>query len=429
MRLAVRPAVLYHDYNGLAYPLSELYWSSSSGVLVSRHPLSSIEEIISMYCPHCLTRFMEEEARNYQNSCPSCFQCPCCCSVLVPTTLGADKGVALACSTCLYRSDMCGLVGSDKQEIDALAMEKERESRAGDAFAKILAQLQLLDAAASSSSAGATTAPPMTPQLPPPLLPPTPINDVDILDCGQRAALHLSHSPHSQNARLLKECLPRRLRLRSKRTLRCRLDVEKGKMSIIAQPKTFPLEGDSSLKIQRGKWWVKDASAIHEIPRVVLTKLPFESTTPSFSPTSASSSSHNCSMLHLEISNPKDVAVQVSLDLSAFQGMEPCAATPTGEALQLSLGAFEDELLREVDQDVSEDHLHHTTTGGTGPPKDFMPNSGWIYSTSHNVAAVIIPLRQPLPQHSLDATFSITIAMTVSTESFPPRQVLLKILF
>jgi hypothetical protein len=56
--------------------------------------------------------------------------------------------------------------------------------------------------------------------------------------------------------------------LRSKRTIRCRKDVEDGKMSILLQPKNFALEGDSSLKLQRGKWSVKDSSAAYRVPNI-----------------------------------------------------------------------------------------------------------------------------------------------------------------
>jgi hypothetical protein len=60
--------------------------------------------------------------------------------------------------------------------------------------------------------------------------------------------------------------LPLRVPLRLKRTIRCRRDVHQGRMTILTQPKPGPLEGDSSQKV-RGTWWVKDSSAIHEVPR------------------------------------------------------------------------------------------------------------------------------------------------------------------
>ena len=45
---------------------------------------------------------------------------------------------------------------------------------------------------------------------------------------------------------LASNLLPSRVRLKTRRTLRCRRDVEEGKLSILLQPKTLPLEGDSS---------------------------------------------------------------------------------------------------------------------------------------------------------------------------------------
>ena len=59
------PCVLHMDYNAWWAPLSSLYFSSSSQLLCSRHPESCIQEIISHYCPQCLTRYMEEEIKNY----------------------------------------------------------------------------------------------------------------------------------------------------------------------------------------------------------------------------------------------------------------------------------------------------------------------------------------------------------------------------
>ena len=38
-----------------------------SSCLVSCHPESSIEEIESYYCPHCLQYFAEAEAGNFSN--------------------------------------------------------------------------------------------------------------------------------------------------------------------------------------------------------------------------------------------------------------------------------------------------------------------------------------------------------------------------
>lgn len=73
--------------------------------------------------------------------------------------------------------------------------------------------------------------------------------------------------------------------------------MDSGQLSILVQPKLFPLEGDSSQKVFKGKWWVKDSSAIHEIPSIFIIKLP-------------STSFHR---INLRIENPKEVACIVTL--------------------------------------------------------------------------------------------------------------------
>ena len=362
---------MYDDYNGVFAPLAELYWSSSSSVLVSRHPSSSVEEVISMYCPHCLTRYMEEEAINYQGRCPVCFQCPQCANVLVTATVAVEgeegSKAALTCSACHYR---CGLaIGADKQEIDAIIMEKERESLAGDVFLKIQALLQQRDAEASSLL-------PPPPPSPAVALPesPLPSNEAELLDIRQRTRTGWTQ-PLS-----LTDCVPPRVKLQSKRTRRCRLDVESSKMSIIAQPKTFPLEGDSSLKIQRGKWWVKDSSAIHEVPRLVITKLPF-------------GKSKDEGVLHLELTNPKDIPVTVSLACAASS---PLQVVGNAVPLEIVLGPYEDELLREggsgADEVSAEDKLAALLAADPA-----VIGSGWAAASAFNSAALAVPLKQQSP--------------------------------
>jgi adenosine/AMP kinase len=95
------PTVLFKDYNGYWRPLKNLYWSQSSEALVARHPNSSVDEIVSQYCPQCLTRYSGEEATAQQNRCSNCYQCPCCSGLLVfvklsSKTQDSDDVVAIA---------------------------------------------------------------------------------------------------------------------------------------------------------------------------------------------------------------------------------------------------------------------------------------------------------------------------------------------
>jgi hypothetical protein len=78
-------------------------------------------------------------------------------------------------------------------------------------------------------------------------------------------------------------------------------------MNILVQPKTLPLEGDSSLKVQRGKWWVKDASAIHDVPFVSVVQLPRrQKQTPS-----TASAATTAATIELCFTNPKEVATSI----------------------------------------------------------------------------------------------------------------------
>lgn len=135
-----QPAVIYKDYNGIWAQLSSLYWSTSSTFLVSRHPLSCIEEIISHYCPQCMTRYMEDEAQMYKNRCPSCFQCPECESVIV-VSLSSDldnEGKPLLEILCRYCHWKSTVRGYEKSDFELAVMENERQNFALDMFTETL---------------------------------------------------------------------------------------------------------------------------------------------------------------------------------------------------------------------------------------------------------------------------------------------------
>ena len=48
-------SVLFEDISGFWGSLQSLYWSSSSEALISTHPLSCVEEVDTIYCPHCMS--------------------------------------------------------------------------------------------------------------------------------------------------------------------------------------------------------------------------------------------------------------------------------------------------------------------------------------------------------------------------------------
>jgi hypothetical protein len=127
-------------------------------------------------------------------------------------------------------------------------------------------------------------------------------------------------------------------------------------MSILVQPKLLPLEGDSSMKVHRGKWWVKDSSAIHVVPAVTIVRLHR-------SPDLVGSQDLRIDLL---VSNPSDQPVTVELRAGSIECgeakelgerapfacttvvLEPCPSEQE-PPVTVSLAAYEDELLRESD--------------------------------------------------------------------------------
>ena len=268
--LGYMPAVLYSneslevkfaDYNWYWVPLELLFYSSSSRVLVSRHPDSCIEEVVSFYCPQCLKRYMDDEVNRYRKHCPNCKVCPRCQSVLASIILTEDT-MLLHCNYCSWECPA---------DVKQMAVEGrgavEREGGRGSAVGAVVGgggggEQKTEEAAMRALNVVSTDPKTWT------------WADADALyaslGSGNRVstAEHRFASSSSSFSSSEEEEGYAGVVLRTKRTLRCRKDVEEGKMSILLQPKNFALEGDSSLKLQRGKWSVKDASAIYQVPHV-----------------------------------------------------------------------------------------------------------------------------------------------------------------
>jgi len=65
---------------------------------------------------------------------------------------------------------------------------------------------------------------------------------------------------------------PHRLQLCTKLSKRCPLEMARGKPGILVKPKMNPLDGDTSQRTGQGKWFKKDCSAIHTVPKLSLIK-------------------------------------------------------------------------------------------------------------------------------------------------------------
>ena len=403
------PCVIYRDYKGFWSPLSALFWSTSSQLLVSWHPFSCVEDIISQYCPQCLSRYMEEEVKTSLNRCPSCFQCPCCSGTLHRSSDSA--GVTnFTCSGCSWRHTLRNDSGSPSM---------------ADHFNKILQSLR------DEESGGIQT---QTPIPPANLGTRWRMSDLE-KSLASKCAPHNTHKKESceaessESSLATSDCIlttlnqrlnfpgiqpsmitglkPVGVALRSKKTVRCRKDVEEGKMSILVQPKLFPLEGDSSQKLQRGKWFVKDSSAVHEVPSISITKLP----------DSKSIEDKESSLLHITITNPKDSKLRIWISHDSTCSSDnilqsddktgsviKCGVRPficsteelvleSTDALEFEVGAFEDELLRDDDDDVDLDVGSVNSMKSIEDSSMELATRGWTYSSSHNIANIVIAVR------------------------------------
>ena len=352
---------------------------------------------------------MEEEVRTSLNRCPSCFQCPCCSGILHRSSDGA--GVTnFTCSGCSWRHTLGNDNGSSiTDDYFNKILQSLRDEESGSLQMKTPITPANLGTRWRMSDLESSLASKYTPH-----------NEDKAEYCEAEitgSSLATSDSmlttlnqrlnfPGSQPP-MMTGLKPIGVALRSKKTVRCRKDVEEGKMSILVQPKLFPLEGDSSQKLQRGKWFVKDSSAVHEVPSISITKLP----------DSRSIAEMESSLLHITITNPRDSKMRIWIShdstcsrdnilLSAHKiesvissGVRPflCSTEElvleSSAALEFELGAFEDELLRDDDDDVDLDDGSVTSMKSIEDSSMELATRGWTYSSSHNIANIVIAVR------------------------------------
>ena len=436
-----QPCVLWRDYHGFYAPLVSMFWSTSSLILVSRHPFNCMEEIISIYCPQCLSIHTDDD-RILQGRCTTCFECPICSGIQILTSKQLHDDRSFVCNSCGWQCK--------DESIDDLAFHTTTAATqaASDAFHQLMNQKLYSESANSSSSDGrinrqknavsrshSTEVVPHRWQL----------SDLD----ASLAAKTLSNCPveptkvsmdtitstvqHSitktsalldvitdrmqcpeLDSSLLSSLKPRRIKLRSKRLVRCRKDVEEGKMNILLQPNKAPLDGDTYSVTSRGKssFFVKDSSAVHEIPNVVITSLLDDQ---------CNSDLRKGEFITVEITitNPKVTRIRICMSNDSNYSLSSSASTTSSSyggtgafnarnvmlldsrgsvegddqgnmVAEFTLGGYEDELLRD-NSDEESSGIHSTSSTGQYHASDHkqdrpFPSSSW--TVTHNVAVL-----------------------------------------
>ena len=335
-----------------------------------------MEEILSHYCPACITRFMEDEVALHRDVCPTCKECPICSSTLSVITLEAKA--YFECGYCAWRSTFSA---NDTPSLHQMVAKMYHSRSHADEFNTLLSSYEVVKKKTLPLIKGRPkgdtwklsdiekiveennkrkTFSPLTESLLYRTMKPTATTDT--------SSIHQLGLLPSFNQRLryadfqpatVDELLPVPVQLKVKRLVRCRKDVLDGALSIVLQPKTFPLEGDSSHKLQKGKWWVKNSCAAVEIPSIIIRKLP----------DNTALRKGMSGYLHLLIENPRESSITVRLSQGSKEDATLALRRPlpyprqswlstTPKEYSLSLDAKEDELLKNAEamaeiQDVS----------------------------------------------------------------------------
>lgn len=387
-RMKTMVQVLYEDYTGVWSPLERLYYSSSSKILVSRHPLLTMEEVISIYCPQCMARYTDEEAVVFNSKCPLCFHCPCCNGILVKSTTDVAEEWKYTCSSCHWH---CNRPAFDSKKAF------DHANKANLVFQGLLKHLHNCEKGFDDESADNNSSE---------LKKPWHLNDLEKkIESRQKTSLHVDYvvGQDRMNSRLNQEKQPVGMELRSKRTLRCRHDLDAGKMNILIQPKPSPLDGDSSMRVQKGKWWVKDSSAIHEIPFISVIKLPSMSDLRegkwSFVVLRAVNSQEQEGKLVIgSQGNSSKTSYYMINDLgkteyvsSTFQSLK---SSEVVEEMEIRLEAYEDELLKdETEAGETALDLAAFIRDNTGLDAAAGEELAWKSQSAGNQAVVAIPIQ------------------------------------
>lgn len=262
--------ILFCDINGWWDKLERMFMSNSG--LVSRNPESCLEEIISYYCPQCLNRYMEDEVNGYQNRCPNCFTCPICECIVSDDNSNninekyEDDRRIFKCNYCSWKGGIVSDVEKlQKEAFQELLFSYQEEDALLRNPKRVHTHLRKQQRDHEGSWRCADIEEAITNKTSESLRNINPRNNSVLYKYIDKTV----GDYHNNNILTWKEPgIAKGVALRTKRTLRSRKDFDEGKMSILVQPKAFPLEGDSSMNLQRGRWFIKDTSAFYSIPRL-----------------------------------------------------------------------------------------------------------------------------------------------------------------
>jgi hypothetical protein len=291
--------------------------------------------------------------------------------------LDATK-LILICGHCCWQSDFCGIFGTDKTELDKSMLSADSLNAGPLAFKGLVSEYSSYDASKyyqhhtlKSQGASDSLKEVGGSQDDENLL--QKYVDIEtlkisyIIEKKELSQTLVKSNFVGMTTSQVHRChisklYPNRVGLLSKRTLRCRQDLLDGKLSILVQPKTLPLEGDSSQKLQRGKWWMKDSSAINEFPRIVIKDI------------SALDSFQNfMGCIRFSIINIKEIPISVGFSaITSHEELNQYSLSktsdtdernssfylrPTANSFLIHLAAFEDELLREESTYTCDDDI------------------------------------------------------------------------
>eukprot|EP01039_Chlorochromonas_danica_P009449 gene9449-10439_t len=429
---------------------------STSKSILSRHPILVSEEILSIYCPQCLTRDFDSEdgvagggvsGVKYRH-CSSCLACPHCGGIMIQppllTTAGSGGGVdRMICSNCYWSytpssSASKSSVDSARTYIDALIKRCNGNANAKAVRASIsMTSLDhfpapsLPDSSTASISGASSSS----------LRRRWQFSDLEAkLRQGNSGSSEYSSAslalPHLTTSSSIP---PRPVACVSKQILRSLPSTTTssaagassgsgggslavGRGVILSLPKVLPLESG------RGKWFDKSTCYSFSMPRFVL--LP-----PLPNICSDGDDGGGAMALKLKISNPSDRDLRITINpLSPAPPATSYVVEKDGEvngqfrlcpalsswtisypqeAFSFTLEAFEDDLLRDEDDAQSKQTVATSSSSPIDNSRDDGRETLWKAVIVHHEAVLSVPLFPPQDGAGMEGGWEVNLVLEV----------------